>query len=217
MGSSVAVSAIRVSAAESAGWRLLGVFERAFALALLLLFLPVLAIAVVTTALLSGDSPLVAHARVGRGGRRLWVIKLRTMWGAEPKSGRLFVHRLNGTYVPERKCAGDERITSRFAAFCRHYSIDEIPQLWQVVRGEMALVGPRPITAEELEKHYGDCKDEVLRVAPGLTGLWQVMGRNALTYRQRRTLDLFLVRRWSAGLYLFVLAGTVRAVLFGGE
>ncbi len=211
----VAARTVRTQSTEAPAWRAVTLAERGFTLLLLALISPLLLLAAVVIAVLSRDSPFVAHARVGRGGNKFWVIKLRTMWGAAPRSGCLLLERLHGSRVPECKAARDERVTSVFAAFCRRHSLDELPQLWQVVRGEMALIGPRPITAEELRRHYSDCASEVLSVAPGIAGLWQVRGRDSLTYRQRRALDLFLVRRMSLGLYLFILASTFAAVVSG--
>jgi lipopolysaccharide/colanic/teichoic acid biosynthesis glycosyltransferase len=203
------------TAVRPPAWRAIAVAERAAALVLLVLLSPILLIAAVLTVILSRDCPFVAHARVGRGGRPIRVIKLRTMWGTAPRSGRAWIEPLESTPVPLSKAAADPRVTSGFAAFCRRYSIDELPQLWQAVRGEMALVGPRPITRDELRDHYGRAAREVLSVAPGITGLWQVRGRSRLSYRQRRRLDLFLVRKWSPALYLSILAATTRAVLSG--
>jgi lipopolysaccharide/colanic/teichoic acid biosynthesis glycosyltransferase len=90
-----------------------------------------------------------------------------------------------------------------------------LPQLYHVVRGEMSLVGPRPVTLVELERHYSECMDEVLSIRPGMTGLWQVKGRNQLTYARRRRLDLIYVRRRSAGLYLRILLRSIPRVLSG--
>ena len=84
-----------------------------------------------------------------------------------------------------------------------------------VLRGEMALVGPRPLTREEMRAHYAADAPEVLSVKPGITGLWQVMGRSRLTYPQRRRLDLFLVRKRSARLYLAIVLRTLPEVLTG--
>ena len=119
--------------------------------------------------------------------------------------------------VPETKVGGDVRVTSAFARFCRKYSIDELPQLWHVVTGEMSLVGPRPVTAAEWERYYGDRSCEVLQLKPGLTGLWQTRGRNRLTYRQRRRLDLFLARHYCLLLYLRILGATVPRVIAGRD
>lgn len=194
--------------------------ERLLALILLCALVPGLALAALAVVLLSRRCPLVAHARVGRGGKEIWVLKLRTMWGAAVPACRhrvWFIERLKGEPVAELKKSDDPRVTSRFAAACRRYSIDELPQLWHVVRGELSLVGPRPMTPEELSDHYGRAAAEVLRVRPGLTGLWQIKGRSSLNYRQRRRLDLFLVRHWSPRLYLGILLATVPRVLTGRD
>ena len=127
------------------------------------------------------------------------------------------VERLRGGTIPEIKRPDDPRVSSRFAAFCRRYSIDELPQLCHVVRGDLSLVGPRPMTQEELLTHYGLAAREVLRVKPGLTGLWQIRGRSSLNYRQRRRFDLFLVRKWSIRMYLGILLATIPRVLTGRD
>ena len=180
----------------------------------------VLAVAGIVVVMLSRRSPLVAHARVGRNGDAIRVLKVRTMWsGGAPIPGpcRSLVEDLRREPVREVKKSEDPRVTSAFAAFCRKYSIDELPQLWHVVRGDLALVGPRPLTAEELMEHYGAAAGEVLRVKPGLTGLWQVRGRSHLTYPQRRRLDLFLVRNWSFRLYAGIFLATLPRVLMGKD
>jgi exopolysaccharide production protein ExoY len=143
------------------------------------------------------------------------MLKLRTMW---ERGGRradfCLVEDVSGC-APAAKQARDHRVNSRFAALCRRYSVDELPQLCHVVRGEMSLVGPRPITRAELDEHYSDCMDEVLSLRPGMTGLWQTMGRNNLTYSTRRRLDLILVRNASVTLYLRVLLQSIPCVLNG--
>jgi lipopolysaccharide/colanic/teichoic acid biosynthesis glycosyltransferase len=205
---------------REAVWSFVAAAERIFALILLLALLPGLALAALAVVVLSRRCPLIAHARVGRGGRQIWVLKLRTMWGDGIPIHRrraLFIERLEGAPPPEIKRSDDPRVTSLFAAACRKFSIDELPQLWHVVRGELSLVGPRPMTFEELAEHYGHAGAEVLQLKPGLTGLWQVRGRSSLNYRQRRRLDLFLVRRWSLRLYLAILLATVPRVLLGKD
>ncbi len=204
---------------RSRGWEVAAIAERVLALLALAALLPLLIVAAAVVVLFSRRSPLVAHARVGRNGKEIRVLKLRTMWSAEasnPGTSPLFVEHLPREPVPEVK-KHDPRVTSAFAAFCRKYSIDELPQLWHVVRGEMALVGPRPLTADELTEHYGAAAGEVLRVKPGLTGLWQVRGRSGLTYRRRLRFDLFLVRNWSLRLYVGILRATVWTVLTGKD
>jgi lipopolysaccharide/colanic/teichoic acid biosynthesis glycosyltransferase len=177
---------------------------------------PILAGCAALVTVLSRRAPFVAHRRAGLNGSTLWVLKLRTMWAHDSMGSlRGVVERITDESGPIQKSPVDERVTSRFAAFCRKYSLDELPQLLQVLTGEMSLVGPRPLTSSELAEHYGADAAEVLSVKPGLTGLWQVMGRNSLTYPQRRRLDLFLVRRYSLALYFEILRRTVPAVVTG--
>jgi lipopolysaccharide/colanic/teichoic acid biosynthesis glycosyltransferase len=201
-------------------WQALGVCERLASAALLAAVSPVLAGSAVVVSLLSGRPPLIAHRRVGWNGAALWMLKLRTMWDGRAERterGRGWVEYIEDEGGPARKDIADPRVTSRFARFCRRHSIDELPQLWHVVRGEMALVGPRPLTASELRRYYGDDAPEMLSRKPGLAGLWQVSGRNRLSYRERRELDLQLVRNRSLGVYLRILLRTLPEVLRGSN
>jgi lipopolysaccharide/colanic/teichoic acid biosynthesis glycosyltransferase len=192
--------------------------ERLAAGTLLVLILPILVVASIVVVAISRRSPFVAHQRVGYGGRLIWVLKLRTMWNNHSGKCSVFVHRLSASEAPllppNTKNAG---VTSRFAAFCRRYSVDELPQLWHVVWGEMALVGPRPLTRQELETYYGRDAAHVIQAKPGISGLWQISGRSRLTYAQRRRLDLFLVRKWSVSLYFRILLLTLPRVLAGRD
>jgi exopolysaccharide production protein ExoY len=197
--------------------RLLAYTERVVALVLLALLFPFLVIVAGIIYLLSGRAPLVAHCRVGRYGAQFWMLKFRTMWNGERGTFGGFIERLAEENVPEVKLGGDPRVTSRFAGFCRKYSIDELPQLWHVARGTMSLVGPRPMTVSEWDKYYGPSATEVLRLNPGISGLWQTRGRNRLTYRQRRRLDIFLARHYCLWLYLRILGHTLPRVLAGRD
>lgn len=200
------------------GWKAIAAAERIVAGIILLAISPLLVAAGLIIAILSRRSPLVAHLRVGEYGRPIWIIKLRTMWSGDRGTRSVFIERLPmAAEVPERKPADDPRVTSPFARICRRYSIDELPQLWQVVRGEMSLVAPRPLTRYELESYYGDDAHELLTKKPGISGLWQVSGRSRLTYGQRRRLDLFMIRKWSLRLYLRILVLTVPKVLAGKD
>lgn len=152
---------------------------------------------------------------MGWRGARLPVLKFRTMWAGGDTPWRPLVIEDVSNSVPASKNAGDPRVTSRFAAFCRRFSLDEIPQLYNVARGEMSLVGPRPITLAELETYYGDCADEVVSLRPGLTGLWQIRGRSHLSYQERKRLDLVLVREFLPLLYFSILLRSVPKVLTG--
>jgi exopolysaccharide production protein ExoY len=115
-----------------------------------------------------------------------------------------------------RKAQDDIRVTSRFARFCRRHSIDELPQFWHLLRGEMSLIGPRPLTRTELVNYYGPHAEEVLSVKPGITGLWQTQGRNHLDWQRRVALDVTIVRTRSVKVYAGILIRTVTG-LFSGD
>lgn len=200
-------------------WPIISVLERMLAAVLLILCLPVLVLACMITCILSGESPLVAHRRIGKNGKPMWVYKVRTMWGHRKVRAISLkaVEYLSTPLVPKCKCRLDPRITSRFAAFCRKFSIDELPQLWLVARGEMSIVGPRPMTELELMTYYGPDTRRILQVKPGLTGLWQIRGRSNLSYHRRRRLDLFMLDKWSFGLYAAILIASVPKVVTGKD
>lgn len=204
-------------------WKIVDICERLTAAILLVFTTPALLSAAVVIAGISRRSPFVAHLRIAQGGRALWILKLRTMWDSQWPLSRAqretLVERLPPADLGNqiRKSANDPRVTSAFAAFCRRYSIDELPQLWHVLRGELALVGPRPLTEYELDSYYGPDTGLILSQRPGLTGLWQTRGRSRLNYRQRRRLDVFLIRKWSLKLYFRILFATLPNVLSGKD
>jgi lipopolysaccharide/colanic/teichoic acid biosynthesis glycosyltransferase len=195
---------------------LLTVLERVCALLVFVLLLPLLLCVAVTIVCFSGLSPLIAHRRLGRGGRTFWVLKFRTMWPVEnPPLGFRVVEHIVDERGPDEKDARDPRISSGFARFCRRHSVDELPQLLHVICGQMSLVGPRPVTLTEWQLHYQDAAPEVLDVRPGLSGLWQVTGRSRLSYDERRQLDQILVRNRSVKLYLQILLWTLPEIWNG--
>jgi lipopolysaccharide/colanic/teichoic acid biosynthesis glycosyltransferase len=202
---------------NSTRWLLLSALERLAALCMLAALAPLMLMVAVSTAVLSRTSPLIAHRRLGLGGRPLWVLKFRTMWrrGARPAGRFALVEYIVDESGPREKGARDHRICSRFARFCRRHSIDELPQLLHVVRGEMSLVGPRPVTDFEWKLYYRRHAAEVLEVKPGLSGLWQTKGRGRLTYEQRRDLDLALARNRSLKLYFQILLWTLPEIWSG--
>jgi lipopolysaccharide/colanic/teichoic acid biosynthesis glycosyltransferase len=202
-------------------WQTLDICERLASVALFAALSPLLIGSAVTVSLLSRRAPLIAHRRVGWRGATLWMLKLRTMWNSQTPA----VERRTSGWIeyiedgdgPELKQRGDTRVTNWFARFCRKHSIDEMPQLWHVIRGEMSLVGPRPVTDAEIQRYYGRDADEVLQVKPGLAGLWQISGRNRLTYEERRRLDLRFVRNRSVRMYLRILLRTIPEVWRGSN
>jgi exopolysaccharide production protein ExoY len=139
------------------------------------------------------------------------------MWEPSAPASRRFrwIEYVMAEPPEDGKQVRDPRVTSRFAAFCRRHSIDEIPQFWHLFRGEMSLVGPRPLTGMELIRHYGPYAAELVSVKPGLTGLWQVSGRSTIKYPERAALDLKLIRELSPKMYLTILLRTFRALVVG--
>lgn len=204
---------------QSTPWQILDRLERLAALCGLIALAPFMLIVATATVVLSRTSPLIAHRRLGLGGSPFWVLKFRTMWrrGSRPAGRFALVEYIVDESGPREKGVRDHRICSRFARFCRRHSIDELPQLLHVVRGEMSLVGPRPITDAEWNLHYRSHAAEVLDVKPGLSGLWQIGGRSRLTYEQRRDLDLALVRNLSLKLYFQILLWTLPEIWNGRD
>jgi len=201
-------------------WQAVGMGERVASAILLAVMSPVIGASALAVSLLSRRTPLIAHRRVGWCGSTLWMFKLRTMWGQDSLpagKGHGWIEYIHDDQGPENKQDSDPRVTNGFARFCRRHSLDELPQLWHVISGEMSLIGPRPLTATELDRHYGAAAHEILQSKPGLAGLWQVSGRNRLSYTERRRLDLELVRNRSLRMYLRVLVQTVPEVLRGSN
>jgi exopolysaccharide production protein ExoY len=178
------------------------------ALSVILLTLPLMG-AITVLLCCSGGSPIFSHERVGFGGRKFRCLKFRTM---VPDAGTLlaglFAERpdLEEQWTTRRKLAGDPRITP-LGRFLRQSSLDELPQLFNVLRGDMSCVGPRPVTEEELE-HYGPRIEEYQSVRPGLTGLWQVSGRNEVCFADRVRLDMAYINDWSLRSDIVILART---------
>ena len=198
------------------GFSISGAMEQGAGLILLGLAAPAIAASAAVVAVLARRSPFIAHLRMGRDGRPFWMLKLRSMWPVEGQgTSREWVEHIVADPEEDGKEANDKRVTSRFAAFCRRHSIDELPQLWHVARGEMSLVGPRPLTRAEIERYYADNAAELLSVKPGLTGLWQIGGRSAIRFPLRATLDLELIRTLNLKTYLKILARTIPAIIFG--
>jgi lipopolysaccharide/colanic/teichoic acid biosynthesis glycosyltransferase len=168
-----------------------------------LLTAPVIAVLVVLIRLESPGHPIYTQTRVGKDGELFAIYKLRTMVrGAEFTGAGLAIQE------------GDDRIT-RLGAFLRRYSLDELPNLWNVLRGEMSIVGPRPTLAVQVAQ-YTDRQRGRLAVKPGITGWAQVNGRASLPWPERIELDLWYVEHRSLWLDLRILVRTVR-MTFRGE
>ena len=186
-------------------------FDRVFSVLTLIVASPVLLCAIVAVKL-SGPGPtLFRQPRIGIDGTPFKMLKFRTMRiGAEDEEAELIAAQ-GATSTPMFKVKEDPRVT-RFGRFLRRYSIDELPQLVNVLRGEMSLVGPRPQQATEVEM-YDDHALRRLRVRPGMTGLWQVSGRSDLDWEDAIRLDTYYVENWSLMGDVVILWKTIRAVL----
>jgi exopolysaccharide biosynthesis polyprenyl glycosylphosphotransferase len=188
------------------------VIDRAVGIALLVLAAPVIALAAVAVRLTSRGKAFFPQHRIGLDGNTFTMYKLRSMvQDAEARKTELeaFSDR-DGLMF---KMHADPRIT-KVGKVLRRYSLDELPQLWNVVKGDMSLVGPRPPLPSEYEA-YHDAVHRRLRVRPGLTGLWQVSGRADLTWEESVRMDLRYVDNWSIALDLQILWKTARAVIRG--
>jgi lipopolysaccharide/colanic/teichoic acid biosynthesis glycosyltransferase len=182
------------------------------AVVLAIVFFPLI---VAIIMLMGGEmgSIIYRHRRVGRDGRAFECLKFRTMVPNADQVLRELLERdpaIKAEWVRDHKLRCDPRVTR----LGRFLSLDELPQLWNVVRGEMSLVGPRPVVREELLR-YGRNVRAYLSAKPGITGLWQVKGRNDTDYRRRVVLDTYYVRHQNFLLDLYILLKTTRVVLGG--
>jgi exopolysaccharide biosynthesis polyprenyl glycosylphosphotransferase len=217
---------VTLTAPTLQGWQL--VLKRAVdlvgAAVLTVLAAPLMLVTAVAVKLDSAGPVFFRQDRIGTGGHRFRVFKFRTMvHGAPDTVHRELVKRMlagdeestategaGGSRVYKLLC--DDRVT-RVGRMLRRASLDELPQLFNVLLGQMSLVGPRPPLPYEIEA-YAFWQFDRLQVRPGITGLWQVSGRNLLTYRQMCELDIAYVQRWSLWLDLKILLRTIPVVLF---
>jgi Undecaprenyl-phosphate galactose phosphotransferase WbaP len=181
-----------------------------------ILLLPLLFYIAVAVKMSSRGPVLYANDRIGRGGRRFRMWKFRSMFtdGDAVLEDYLDAHPdYREEWETTQKLRTDPRIT-RIGRFIRKTSLDELPQLWNVLRGDMSIVGPRPILLNE-EAKYGEYYGLYTMVSPGITGMWQVCGRGNTSYDERLQLVAYYVRNWSLWLDLYLLMKTARIVLFG--
>jgi exopolysaccharide biosynthesis polyprenyl glycosylphosphotransferase len=181
---------------------------------LLLLLAPLLLLIAISVKLSSPGPVLFRQQRAGLNGRPFQLLKFRSMSaGAEQQQATLAPQ--NEMTGPVFKLTNDPRVT-RLGRFLRRHSLDELPQLWNVLRGEMSLVGPRPLPVGEVKKFSDDAHRRRLSVRPGLTCLWQISGRNDISqFEDWVRLDLAYIDQWSLWLDFKILLGTIPVVIFG--
>jgi exopolysaccharide biosynthesis polyprenyl glycosylphosphotransferase len=203
---------IYVEQIERGGWRAVAkrVFDVTIAIVALIVTAPITIAAAIAVKRSSPGRVIFRQERVGRDGETFEVLKFRTMvQDAEARLAELHAH--NEADGPLFKMERDPRIT-KVGALLRKLSIDEIPQFWNVLRGEMSVVGPRPALPSEVEQWTDDIHDR-LRVLPGITGMWQVSGRSDTTFDEYKRLDLYYVDNWSLAHDVRIVAKTFAAVL----
>ena len=197
---------------EAGGKRLM---DMVIALALV----PIVAPVVLTLAAMvwarDGGAPFFGHVRTGRNGKPFHCWKIRTMVrDAQERLARHLAENPEAAaeWAATRKLTDDPRITA-VGNFLRKTSLDELPQLWNVLRGEMSFVGPRPVPDDELTELYGPARSVYCAMKPGITGLWQVSGRNDVSYAQRVSLDIEYLRRMAPGFDLWVMLRTALVIV----
>ena len=196
--------------------RLLQAVDVTLAFILLVILSPLMLALALAIRGTSGGSPLYGHRRYGKNGRTFLCYKFRSMaLDADARLARLLASdpAARAEWHRDHKLRRDPRVT-RIGRFVRRTSLDELPQLFNILRGEMSLVGPRPIVAAEVAR-YGRRFVDYCSVRPGITGIWQISGRNDTGYRRRVAMDSLMARRMSPRLYARVLVGTARSVLSG--
>lgn len=178
------------------------------------LLLPLFALVAIGVRMSSPGPIFYVQTRVGRGGRFFRFYKFRSMMVDSDEVLTSFLDsdpEVKRRWEQYQKIDNDPRIT-RFGRFIRRTSLDELPQFWNVLKGDMSLVGPRPCMLDQ-KALYGRYWRVYCAIKPGITGLWQVSGRNKLTYRQRVELDARYVKAWSVWADIKILAKTIPAVL----
>jgi exopolysaccharide production protein ExoY len=184
------------------------------ALSGIVLLAPLLIICYVLTVITSPGSAVFRHRRVGFNGKHFDCLKFRTMVTDAPERLQRLLESdpaAAAEWATNRKLRHDPRVTP-IGDILRKSSLDELPQLFNVLRGDMSIVGPRPVTDEELER-YKSSIGAYLACRPGITGLWQVSGRSSTTYEQRVAYDTFYASNWSVALDAKILVVTIPSLL----
>ena len=180
------------------------------------ILIPVMLILAIGVKITSPGPVFYGHKRVGKNGKEIKCWKFRSMYknSAEMLEEILRTNpQMKEEWEKDRKFVNDPRVT-KFGSFLRKTSLDELPQLFNILLGQMSFVGPRPVTSEEIEK-YGENAEYVLSVTPGLSGMWQISGRSDTGYEERINLDSFYIQNWSIWLDIWILIKTVWVVING--
>jgi len=190
-------------------------FDILFSLSVLILFAPVYLLLAFSIALSSSGPIFYVQERVGKNHKRFYCLKFRTM--VENADDILLEIMENSPHLRQEfednfKLKQDPRITG-IGRFLRMTSLDEFPQFWNVLKGDMSVVGPRPLVEEELPR-YGRHINKILTIRPGITGLWQVSGRNDIPYPRRVQIDLYYANDKNLWMDMWILFKTIGVVIF---
>jgi Undecaprenyl-phosphate galactose phosphotransferase WbaP len=181
-----------------------------------ILILPALLLFALLIKISSPGPVLYGHTRLGRNGKHFKAYKFRSMVVDAEEQLELMLEsnpKIREEWEKNHKLKNDPRVT-KIGRFLRRTSFDEFPQLYNILKGEMSLVGPRPVVDKEVEK-YGENYNRIFSVKPGLTGLWQVSGRSDTDYGERVAFDTYYLQSWSVWLDLWILYKTVGVVIRG--
>ena len=198
-----------------------GVAKQSFDILFSILLLPlaaILSLPIACLVMFGGGSPIYGHLRVGRNGKLFRCYKFRTMIAEAEDELQMILERDPAArlqWLEQFKLENDPRVT-RLGRFLRHTGLDEIPQIWNVLRGEMSWVGPRPVTVDELVK-YGAQVSIYLACRPGITGLWQIRRRNGTAYEERVAFDVEYARNWSLAADFAILCRTIPSMFAARE
>jgi undecaprenyl-phosphate galactose phosphotransferase len=190
-------------------------FDLFLAILLLPILLPVIGIIAVLIKLDSKGPVFFSHTRIGKDGKEIKVYKFRSMYiDAQERLNKILENDPKAKEEWEKcfKLKNDPRVT-KVGKFLRKTSLDELPQTFNVLKGDMSFVGPRPVTKDEIEKYYKDYAEYYYMVRPGITGLWQVSGRSNTDYDFRVKLDTWYVLNWALWLDIVILLKTIKVVL----
>lgn len=190
------------------------IFDIVFSLCAMAVFLPFGLIISALIKITSQGPIFYACKRVGKGGKEIYCWKFRTMClNADQMLQEILAQDpvLRLEWETYYKLKDDPRINT-IGQFLRKTSLDEFPQFWNVLKGDLSVVGPRPVTEEEIQKYFGNKAAKILSVRPGLTGIWQTSGRNLLTFEERVRLEESYIDRQSLGLDLRIICKTIPAI-----
>lgn len=192
------------------------IFDILFSLTVLILFSPLFLMIALAIFITSPGNIIYSHQRIGRGGKPFPCYKFRTMYQDADLRLKEILEKnpvLKEEWEKTYKLKNDPRITP-IGAFLRKTSMDELPQFWNVLKGDLSVVGPRPVVEEEINKYFGHKALKILSMRPGLTGPWQVSGRSDITcYKKRIELDEFYIEKQSFFFDVVLIAKTIPAII----